>query len=142
MTRATAPEGRSTEQRPCQSAVRCSLGGVEILGPGPSDCNSRRHISWIFVVRGGPSGAQRPDQHFRARGTVGSPPMGSSGMKKKGRTHQPKVGSPKEQQYARHQQQQAVVGNFGVTSKGWLFWGSIIILVMVAVGLLSWIFLF
>lgn len=63
-------------------------------------------------------------------------------MKKKGRQHQPKVGTPKQQTYARHKEQQAVVGNFGVTSKGWMFWGAIAILLVVAAGLLSWIFLF
>jgi hypothetical protein len=68
--------------------------------------------------------------------------MGSSGMKKKGRQHQPKVGTPKEQQYARHKEQQAVVGNFGVSSRGWMFWGAVAILVVVVISLFSWIFLF
>jgi hypothetical protein len=68
--------------------------------------------------------------------------MGSSGMKKKGRKHQPKVGSAKQQQYALRKEQQAVVGNFGVSNKGWMFWGAIVILVVVVAGMLSWIFLF
>jgi hypothetical protein len=63
-------------------------------------------------------------------------------MKKKGRKHQPKVGTPRQQDYALHKEQQSVVGNFGVRSKGWMFWGAIAILVVVVAGMLSWIFLF
>jgi hypothetical protein len=69
--------------------------------------------------------------------------MGSSGMKRKGRQHQPKVGTPKEQRYARHKEQQAVVGNFGVGGKGWVFWTALVVIVaIVAFSLLGWIFWF
>jgi hypothetical protein len=70
--------------------------------------------------------------------------MGSSGMKKKGRRHhQPKVGTRPERDYALHQEQRAVAANFGVTSKGWLFWTAIVLIVaLVAFGMLSWILWF
>jgi hypothetical protein len=69
--------------------------------------------------------------------------MGSSGMKKKGRKHQPKVGTPKEQQYALHKEQQAVVGNFGVRNRGWMFWTALVVIVaIVAFSLLSWVLWF
>jgi hypothetical protein len=56
--------------------------------------------------------------------------MGSSGMKRKGRKHQPKVGTKPEREYALHQEQRAVAANFGVQSKGWLFWTAIVVLVV------------
>ena len=56
--------------------------------------------------------------------------MGSSGMKRKGRKHQPKVGTRPERDYALHQSEHAVMANMGVGSKGWLFWGAIAIVVM------------
>ncbi|HXY94431.1 MAG TPA: hypothetical protein VEP49_18275 [Acidimicrobiia bacterium] len=55
--------------------------------------------------------------------------MGSSGMKRKGRKHQPKVGTKPERQYAMHQEQHAVATQMGVGGKGWLFWGAIVIIV-------------
>ncbi len=64
-------------------------------------------------------------------------------MKRKGRKHQPKVGTKQEQQYALHKEQQAVVGNFGVSGKGWMFWTALIVIVaIVAFSLLSWILWF
>jgi hypothetical protein len=69
--------------------------------------------------------------------------MGSSGMKRKDRKHQPKVGTPRERDYALHQEQRAVVGNFGVSGKGWLFWTAVVVIVaIVAFSLLGWIFWF
>jgi len=64
-------------------------------------------------------------------------------MKRKGRKHLPKVGTPQERSYALHQEQQAVVGNFGVGGKGWLFWTALAVIVaIVAFSLLSWILWF
>ncbi len=54
---------------------------------------------------------------FRPAG-LASPPMGSSGMKRKGRKHQPKVGTKQERDYALHQDQRAVAANFGITRQG------------------------
>jgi hypothetical protein len=70
--------------------------------------------------------------------------MGSSGMKRKGRRHQPKVGTRPERDYALHQEQHAVVENFGVSSsKGWMFWVAVVLIVTVAaIGLFSWILFF
>jgi hypothetical protein len=56
--------------------------------------------------------------------------MGSSGMKRKGRKHQPKVGTKPEREYALHQEQRAVAANFGAQSKGWMFWTAIVVLVV------------
>ena len=39
-------------------------------------------------------------------------------MKRKGRRHQPKVGTPAERRYAQHQAEHDVAGNFGVGGKG------------------------
>jgi hypothetical protein len=68
--------------------------------------------------------------------------MGSSGMKRKGRKHQPKVGTPRGREYALHQEQQAVVGNFGVGGRGWLFWTALIVIVAIVafavLGLAFW----
>jgi hypothetical protein len=55
--------------------------------------------------------------------------MGSSGMKRKGRKHQPKVGTRPEREYALHQEQHAVAANFGVQNKGWMFWTAIVVVV-------------
>ena len=56
--------------------------------------------------------------------------MGSSGMKRKGRKHQPKVGTKAERDYALHQEQRAVAANFGVQGKSWMFWTAIVVLVV------------
>ncbi len=40
--------------------------------------------------------------------------MGSSGMKRKGRKHQPKVGTPAEDRYALRHEREAVEENFGI----------------------------
>jgi hypothetical protein len=56
--------------------------------------------------------------------------MGSSGMKRKGRKHQPKVGTKPEREYALHQEQRAVAANFGVGGKGWVFWTALLVLVV------------
>jgi hypothetical protein len=64
-------------------------------------------------------------------------------MKRKGRKHLPKVGTPQERDYALHKEQQAVVGNFGVGAKGWLFWTALLVIAaIVAFSLLSWILWF
>jgi hypothetical protein len=60
---------------------------------------------------------------------VASRPMGSSGMKRKGRKHQPKVGTKPERDYALHQDERAVMANMGVSGKGWMFWGAIVVVV-------------
>ena len=57
--------------------------------------------------------------------TVGFAAMGSSGMKRKGRKHQPKVGTRPEREYALHQSERAVAANMGVSGKGWMFWTAI-----------------
>ena len=62
--------------------------------------------------------------------------MGSSGMKRKGRKHQPKVGTRPEREYALHQSEHAVGANMGLSGKGWLFWtaiGVVVVLVFFAV---------
>jgi hypothetical protein len=68
--------------------------------------------------------------------------MGSSGMKRKGRKHQPKVGTKPERDYALHQEQHAVAAQMGVSGKGWMFWGAIVILVALVffavLGLALW----
>jgi hypothetical protein len=72
-----------------------------------------------------------------------SPPMGSSGMKRKGRKHQPKVGTKQERDYALHEDQRAVMANMGVSGKGAMFWIAIVVivaLVVAAVGTLALIF--
>jgi hypothetical protein len=73
--------------------------------------------------------------------------MGSSGSKKtrKGapRQHLAKVGAPAENRHTQHAAERDVVGNFGVGSKGWLFWTALVIIVaIVAFSLLGWIFWF
>jgi hypothetical protein len=69
--------------------------------------------------------------------------MGSSGMKRKGRKHQPKVGTRPERDYARHQGERAVAANMGVSGKGWMFWTAIIVIVaIVVISLVTWIFVF
>jgi hypothetical protein len=74
---------------------------------------------------------------------LASPPMGSSGMKRKGRKHQPKVGTKQERDYALHEDQRAVMANMGVRGKGAAFWIAIVLIVaivVVAVGSLALFF--
>jgi hypothetical protein len=70
--------------------------------------------------------------------------MGRAGIKRrKGNKpqHLPKVGTPKEEHYALHEEQRAVVGNMGVRGNGWAFWVAIVLIVaIVAGGLLALIF--
>jgi hypothetical protein len=73
--------------------------------------------------------------------------MGSSGTKKtrKGnsRQHLAKVGTPAEQRHTLHAAEHDVVGNFGVSGKGWLFWTAVVVIVaIVGFSLLSWILWF
>jgi hypothetical protein len=56
--------------------------------------------------------------------------MGSSGMKRKGRKHQPKVGTKPEREYALHQREHAVAANMGLSGKGWMFWTAIVVVVV------------
>jgi hypothetical protein len=55
-------------------------------------------------------------------------------MKRKGRKHQPKVGTRPERDYALHEEQRAVAGNFGVAGKGWMFWTAIVVIVALVVA--------
>jgi hypothetical protein len=76
-----------------------------------------------------------------------SPPMGSSGSKKtrkgKPRQHLAKVGTPVENRHTQHAAEHDVAGNFGLSGKGWLYWGAVAVLVLiVVVSLLGWIFWF
>jgi hypothetical protein len=56
--------------------------------------------------------------------------MGSSGMKRKGRKHQPKVGTKPEREYALHASEHAVAANMGIASRGWMFWTAIVVVVV------------
>ena len=71
-----------------------------------------------------------------------SRPMGSSGMKRKGRKHQPKVGTKSERDYALHQDERAVMANMGVAGKGWMFWTAIVVVVafvfLAVLGMALW----
>ena len=59
-------------------------------------------------------------------------------MKRKGRKHQPKVGTKQERDYALHEDQRAVVANLGISGKGAMFWIAIVLIVaLVAVAVLS-----
>lgn len=51
-------------------------------------------------------------------------------MKRKGRKHQPKVGTKPERDYALHQSEHAVMANMGVSGKGWMFWTAIVVVVV------------
>ena len=65
-----------------------------------------------------------------------SPPMGSSGAKKsrKGKRpqHLAKVGTPAENSHTLHAGERDVVGNFGVHSRGWIFWVAVVIIAVIA----------
>ena len=64
--------------------------------------------------------------------------MGSSGTKKnrKGKhpQHLAKVGTPAENAHTVHAGERDVVGNFGVHSKGWIFWVAVVIIAVIAIG--------
>ena len=64
--------------------------------------------------------------------------MGSSGTKKnrKGKhpQHLAKVGTPTENAHTLHAGERDVVGNFGVHSKGWIFWVAVVIIAVIAIG--------
>ena len=68
--------------------------------------------------------------------------MGSSGMKRKARKHQPKVGTRPEREYALHHEQRAVAANFGLERKGRVFWTAIVVVVVLVffavLGLALW----
>jgi hypothetical protein len=63
-------------------------------------------------------------------------------MKRKGRKHQPKVGTKQERDYALHEDQRAVLGNMGVGGKGAMFWIAIVVIVVLVafavLGLALW----
>jgi hypothetical protein len=67
--------------------------------------------------------------------------MGSSGEKRKGRKHLPKVGTAPERRYAQHEEREAVVENFGIhegQASGWariLVW--VLIIAVVGGGLIG-----
>jgi hypothetical protein len=73
---------------------------------------------------------------------LASAPMGSSGMKRKGRKHQPKVGTKPERNYALHEDQRAVMGNMGVRGKGATFWIAIVVIVALVVAAVASLALF
>jgi hypothetical protein len=64
--------------------------------------------------------------------------MGSSGSKKtrKGapRQHLAKVGTPAENSHTMRAAERDVVGNFGVRGKGWIFWVSVVVIVLIVIG--------
>ena len=57
--------------------------------------------------------------------------MGSSGEKRKGRKHLPKVGTAPERQYAQHHEREAVVENFGIREGQATGWARIVVWVLV-----------
>jgi hypothetical protein len=59
--------------------------------------------------------------------------MGSSGQKRRGRTHLPKVGTPAEEAYALRQARRDVVGNFGIRSRGPIFWVAVVVIAAVVI---------
>ena len=71
--------------------------------------------------------------------------MGRAGSKSR-KTHKkpqhlPKVGTPQSEHYEQQQERRAVVGNFGVHKRGVAYWiVAAIVLVIVVVGMLTWVF--
>ena len=63
-------------------------------------------------------------------------------MKRKGRKHQPKVGTKPERDYALHQDQRAVAANFGLSGKGAMFWIAIVVIIALVVGAVASLALF
>ena len=71
--------------------------------------------------------------------------MGRSGSKgrKTGKKpqHLPKVGTPQERHYELEHEQRAVIGNLGIHRKGAGYWiAAILVILIVAGGLIAWIF--
>jgi hypothetical protein len=62
-------------------------------------------------------------------------------MKRKGRQHLPKVGTPQQQAYARRQGTRAVARNVGSQGRGWVFWVALVLVVGVVAFLLFGAFL-
>jgi hypothetical protein len=64
--------------------------------------------------------------------------MGSSGTKKNRKGQRPqhlaKVGSPAENAHTTQAAERDVVGNFGVQSKGWVFWVAMVVIAVIAIG--------
>jgi hypothetical protein len=56
------------------------------------------------------------------------------GRKGGSRQHLAKVGTPAEQAHTLHASERDVVGNFGVHSKGWIFWVALLVIAILAVG--------
>ncbi len=72
--------------------------------------------------------------------------MGRAGSKsrKTGKKpqHLAKVGTKPEQHQALHEEQRAVMGNFGIRRKGIGYWIAVTLVVVVVLGgMLAWIFL-
>jgi hypothetical protein len=55
-------------------------------------------------------------------------------MKRTGRKHQPKVGTPQERHYAQRQSERDVAGNFGLGGKGWMFWTALVLVFALGIG--------
>jgi hypothetical protein len=64
--------------------------------------------------------------------------MGSSGTKKNRKGNRPqhlaKVGTPAENAHTTHAAERDVVGNFGVHSRGWVFWVAVVVIAIIAIG--------
>ena len=65
--------------------------------------------------------------------------MGSSGVKRKGRKHLPKVGTPAEETYALRQAERDVAGNFGLQGRSGAFW--VVTVAVVGIAVLSLVIL-
>ena len=63
-------------------------------------------------------------------------------MKRKGRKHQPKVGTKQERDYALHQDQRAVMANMGIRGRGATFWIAIVLVVALVVAAVASLALF
>ena len=63
-------------------------------------------------------------------------------MKRKGRKHQPKVGTRPEREYALHEDQRAVAANMGVGGRGAMFWIAIVVIVALVVAAVASLALF
>ena len=63
-------------------------------------------------------------------------------MKRKGRKHQPKVGTKPERNYALHEDQRAVMANMGIRGKGATFWIAIVVIIALVVAAVASLALF
>jgi hypothetical protein len=63
--------------------------------------------------------------------------MGSSGEKRKGRKHLPKVGTAPERKYAQKHEREAVVENFGLHEGQATGWARILVWVLVVMVVLG-----